>query len=109
MASYAGGYVALGVVGILTICAAYRAWKDRDDRVVLLLLLTLTPVIGGLAYGMCITRYGIAAVIGIVLLSARGASSINRTACIIVVALAAANWAITSSLGHPRYPDYTPK
>src|SRR5207249_2330381 len=44
-----------------------------------------------------------------VLLAAYEAAGLGRWACFTLVALAAVKWAATSSLGHARYPGFTPK
>ena len=105
---YSGIVLAWPMIG-LSALAITRAWRMRDDRVLLLILLATVPVFGPIAYGQFTTRYGIAALIGWTMLAAYGASAVGRWMCIVLVAVAAANWAMTSTLGHPRYVNYTPK
>jgi hypothetical protein len=109
MIGYAGGVVPAIALAGLCLLAVVRAWRKRDDRVVLLLLLALIPVLGPIAYGTFTTRYGIAAMIALPLLAAYGVAGIGRWACVVVVVLAVVAWAGTSTLGHPRYLNYTPK
>ena len=109
MMSYAGGRIAATVMGIFCALALYRGWRRRDDRVLLLLLLAIVPVLGPIIYGVFTSRYGIAALIGLTFLTAYGAASLGRWACVIVIVLATLNWFATSTLGHARYPNYTHK
>jgi 4-amino-4-deoxy-L-arabinose transferase-like glycosyltransferase len=109
MAGYAGGYIALAALALLGIVAVIRAYRRRDDRITLPLLLALVPVLAPLAYGTFTTRYGIAALLGVTMLAAYGAAALGRWGCVVVVALAAIGWAATSTVGHARYPTYTPK
>jgi hypothetical protein len=109
MVGYAGGVVpAIALAGLAGI-AIVRAWRWRDDRVMLLALLALVPLIGPIAYGTFTTRYGIAALIGLTMLVACGAAEMGRWACVTVVLLAAVTWGMTSTLGHARFLNFTPK
>ena len=109
MMSYAGGVIPALVMAGLSAVAAVIAWRRRDDRILLLALLVLLPVIGPLARNLFVPRYGIAAMIALPLLVAYAASAIGRWACVMVVMLAALTWALTSSPGHARYPHYQQK
>jgi mannosyltransferase len=109
MVGYAGSVVPAIAMAALSAAAVVRAWRRQDDRIGLLVLLGVVPVIGPIAYGAFTTRYGIAALIGLTMLVACGAAGIGRWACIAVVVLAAVTWGMTSTPGHARYRNYTPK
>ena len=108
LAGYMGLIAGLPMIGLGGF-AIGMGLRRRDDRVLLLVLLALLPVLGPIAHGAFTTRYGIASLTGLLILVAYGAASIGRWACIAIVVIAAANWVIKSSLGHARYPNYTQK
>ena len=105
------GYAGIAAILFVAFSALAIIWaiRGRDDRVLLLVLLALVPILGPIAYGPFTTRYGIASLIGLTTLAAFGASRIGRWACVMLVVFAAAGWAMTSTLGHPRYLNHTPK
>ncbi len=109
MQSYAGTAAGAIVMVILIAIACYRALRERDHRIVLLLFLALIPVVVPIVYGTFTPRYGLPALIGLTLLAACGAASLGRLACVAIVLLAAGGWLATSSFGHARYPGYTHK
>ncbi len=106
---YAGFLPMLGILGLCAGAAISEAARRRDDRILLLVLLAIVPVLGPITYGMFTTRYGIAALIAVTMLAAYGASGIGRWMCVVLVMFAALGWAMTSTLGHARYLNYTPK
>jgi hypothetical protein len=109
IAGYAGGVVAAVVAGFLCAIALWRGWREKDDRAGLLALLIIVPVVGPWLYGPFSIRYGIVALLGLAILCAYVAAWMGRIACGALVILAAANWMISSDLGHPRYPGFTYK
>lgn len=109
MTCYAGSVTGLALVACLCLIAVSFGWHQRDDRILLLLLLAILPVLGPIAYGIFTPRYGIGALIGLVLLCAYAAARLGRATSVGLVVLASIGWWTSSTFGHARYPGYTEK
>ncbi len=88
--SYADTWPMAALLGIFILIALWRGWTQRDPNVLLALLLAVLPVATPIlastpSHPMFVPRYGIAALIGIYLLAARGIAAFGQAGAAVAM------------------------